>query len=70
MILSPVERAMFASMMKSLQIPHFLFTHSIEFTEANRQRKLLNQGNELKAAITSTAIVVKAISEALNKSQN
>jgi 2-oxoisovalerate dehydrogenase E2 component (dihydrolipoyl transacylase) len=40
--LTPVQNQMFKAMTRSLQIPHFLYTDSINFTELNRVRRSLN----------------------------
>jgi len=42
MALTSVQNQMFKAMTRSLQIPHFLYTDSIDFTELNRVRRGLN----------------------------
>ena len=67
---TPTEKAMFKSMTESLKIPHFLFTHTIDFTGVNNLRRDLNANastaeSSSSAKLTPVSFVMKAISQAL-----
>ncbi|KAK4888960.1 hypothetical protein LTR27_012181 [Elasticomyces elasticus] len=67
---TPMERAMFRSMTDSLQIPHFLFSHTIDFTGANKLRREHNSGNgsaSLAVKLSPLIFVMKAISQSLTQ---
>lgn len=69
--LSPVQAQMFKTMTRSLQIPHFLYTDPIDFTELNHVRRVLNthhstlhpQSNIPK--LSALPFIIKAVSLAL-----
>jgi 2-oxoisovalerate dehydrogenase E2 component (dihydrolipoyl transacylase) len=68
--LTPTENAMFAAMTESLKIPHFLFTHTIDFTGLNERRSELNARTKASEGTTSVKLtplpfIMKAISQAL-----
>ncbi|KAK5217819.1 hypothetical protein LTR72_009482 [Exophiala xenobiotica] len=64
---TPTENAMFGSMTESLKIPHFLFTHSIDFTDTNKLRGDLNSNFSTKQGVklTPLPLIMKAVSQAL-----
>ena len=62
--LSPVQFQMFKSMSKSLQIPHFLYTDSLDFSHLNKLRKSLTDQTSTKR-ISALAFIVKAVSLSL-----
>ena len=68
--LTPTEKAMFGSMTESLKIPHFLFTHAIDFTNINTLRREVKANanaaeRSSSAKLTPVSFVMKAISQAL-----
>ncbi|KAK5707369.1 hypothetical protein LTR17_020765 [Elasticomyces elasticus] len=68
--LTPMERAMYRSMTKSLQIPHFLFSHTIDFTGINKLRREHNSVNgsaSLATKLSPLVFVMKAISQSLTQ---
>lgn len=67
--LSPIEQQMFNVMTRSLNIPHFLYTHTVDFTPLNSLRKRLNIiksslsfGPELGPNLTPLPFIMKALS--------
>ncbi|KAK5704906.1 hypothetical protein LTR97_002017 [Elasticomyces elasticus] len=67
---TPMERAMFRSMTESLQIPHFLFSHTIDFTDINKLRREHNSVNgsaSLAIKLSPLVFVMKAISQSLTQ---
>lgn len=70
MPLTPVQNQMFKAMTRSLQIPHFLYTDSIDFTELNRVRRALNvdhsssSGNH-QPKLSALPFILKSVSLAL-----
>ncbi|KAF3043387.1 hypothetical protein E8E12_003255 [Didymella heteroderae] len=63
--LTPVQSGMFKQMTKSLSIPHFLFTDSIDFSSLTQLRKRYNVNREKSERITPLPIIIKAVSLAL-----
>lgn len=65
--LSPIENQMFKIMTQSLTIPHFLYTHSIDFTGANRLRKKFNsrslEATSAAPKLTPLPFIMKALSQ-------
>lgn len=66
-ILTPVQSGMFKQMTKSLSIPHFLFTDSIDFSSLTQLRKKVNVNREKSERITPLPIIIKAVSLALQQ---
>lgn len=67
--LTPIQTAMFKSMTKSLTIPHFLYSDSINVTTLSSMRRNLNQlrnPDELPK-LSYMPFAIKAVSLALNK---
>lgn len=52
--LTPVQAAMFKSMTKSLAIPHFLYTHSVDFSALDALRASLNSSRQPADDTTTT----------------
>lgn len=65
--LTPVQSGMFKQMTKSLSIPHFLFTDSIDFSSLTQLRKKYNVNREKSERITPLPIIIKAVSLALQQ---
>lgn len=67
--LTPIQAAMFKSMTKSLQIPHFLYSDSIDVTALAGMRSTLNarRDPERTPKLTYMPFVIKAVSLALNR---
>lgn len=71
---NPVQRKMFDTMTKSLSIPHFLYTDTVDFTSLSRVRRALNShasspsnGNGDFTKLSSLPFILKAISLALTQ---
>ena len=69
---TPTENAMFGSMTESLKIPHFLFTHTIDFTDTNKLRGELKINASTKqrgtaVKLTPLPFIMKAVSQALTR---
>ena len=58
---------MFKQMTKSLSIPHFLYTDSIDFSSLTQLRKKYNVNREKTDRITPLPIVIKAVSLTLQQ---
>ncbi|KAJ8116730.1 hypothetical protein OPT61_g1906 [Boeremia exigua] len=65
--LTPVQSGMFKQMTKSLSIPHFLYTDSIDFSSLTQLRKKYNVNREKADRITPLPILIKAVSLALQQ---
>lgn len=66
--LTPIQTAMFKQMTRSLSIPHFLYTDSVDFTALNVLRKKFNAHKDNKAdRLTTFPFIIKAVSLALQE---
>jgi 2-oxoisovalerate dehydrogenase E2 component (dihydrolipoyl transacylase) len=65
--LTPIQSGMFKQMTKSLSIPHFLYTDSVDFSALTSMRKKYNAGREKTDRITPLPIIIKAVSLALQQ---
>lgn len=66
--LTPIQSAMFKSMTKSLTIPHFLFSDSINMTSlASTRTNLNNTRDQSTPKLSYLPFIIKAVSLALNK---
>lgn len=66
--LSPTQSAMFKTMTRSLSIPHFLYSDSLDVTPVNKLRRALNAGQRSPdERLTFLPFLVKAISIALTQ---
>lgn len=67
--LTPIQAAMFKSMTKSLQIPHFLYSDTINVTALAAMRSTLNAKRDPQTTpkLTYMPFVIKAVSLALNR---
>lgn len=65
--LTPVQSGMYKQMTKSLSIPHFLYTDSIDFSSLTQLRKRYNVNREKTERITPLPIIVKVVSLALQQ---
>jgi len=70
--LTGVQNQMFKAMTRSLQIPHFLYTDSIDFTELNRVRRALNHSSSPsnpqhhhQPKLSALAFILKSVSLSL-----
>ena len=60
--LAPIQSGMFKQMTRSLSIPHFLYTDSVDFSALISLRQKYNAGREKADRITPLSIVIKAVS--------
>ncbi len=65
--LTPVQSGMFKQMTKSLSIPHFLYTDSVDFSSLTQLRKKYNTNREKIERITPLPIILKAVSMTLQQ---
>ncbi|USP74227.1 Lipoamide acyltransferase component of branched-chain alpha-keto acid dehydrogenase complex, mitochondrial [Curvularia clavata] len=65
--LTPVQAGMFKQMTKSLSIPHFLYTDTVDFSSLTSLRKKYNTGREKPDRITPLPVIIKAISLAFQQ---
>lgn len=65
--LTPVQSGMYKQMTKSLSIPHFLYTDSIDFSSLTQLRKKYNVNRPKTERITPLPIIIKAVSLALQQ---
>jgi 2-oxoisovalerate dehydrogenase E2 component (dihydrolipoyl transacylase) len=67
-----IQRKMFETMTKSLSIPHFLYTDTVDFTSLSRVRRALNShpssnGDTAPTKLSALPFIVKAVSLALSQ---
>ena len=60
--LTPVQTAMFKTMTRSLAIPHFLYTSTVDMTPLTALRQKLNQHRTAEEKLSPLPFVLKAIS--------
>lgn len=60
--LTPVQKAMFKTMTKSLNIPHFLYSLTVDVTPLTRLRQRLNKHREHDQRLTPLPFILKAVS--------
>lgn len=70
-LLTATQNAMFKTMTRSLTIPHFLYTQSVDFTALNSQRKRFNANvsirNPSSQKLTALPFIMKALSQAFSE---
>ncbi|KAL9108837.1 MAG: hypothetical protein Q9227_006494 [Pyrenula ochraceoflavens] len=66
--LNTIQRQMYQTMTTSLQIPQFLYTHSVNLTSLSLLRKQLNAtlSRDIHPHLTTLPFIVKAVSLSLN----
>ncbi|GAM84876.1 hypothetical protein ANO11243_028780 [Dothideomycetidae sp. 11243] len=62
--LTPVQSAMFKTMTRSLNIPHFLYTMTVDMTSLTALRKRINAKRDKTSRITPLPFILKAVSQA------
>lgn len=65
--LTPIQSAMFKLMTKSLTIPHFLYTDSVDFSSMTSFRNQYNADRDKASRITPLPIIIKAVSLTLQQ---
>jgi 2-oxoisovalerate dehydrogenase E2 component (dihydrolipoyl transacylase) len=65
--LTPIQFAMFKQMTRSLSIPHFLYTDSVDFTALSALRKKFNANKEKDQRLSPLPFILKAVSLALQQ---
>ncbi|KAF2199044.1 hypothetical protein GQ43DRAFT_457436 [Delitschia confertaspora ATCC 74209] len=65
--LTPVQRGMFKEMTRSLSIPHFLYTDSVDLTALNTLRKKFNHQKEKGGRLSPLPFIIKAVSLSLQQ---
>lgn len=65
--LTPVQSAMFKAMTKSLNIPHFLYTMTVDMTSLTALRRRINEKREKSQRITPLPFILKAVSLAFTQ---
>lgn len=60
--LTPIQSGMYKQMTKSLSIPHFLYTSSIDFSTLTTLRKTYNSTREKSSRLTPLPFILKAVS--------
>ncbi|KAF2276046.1 branched-chain alpha-keto acid dehydrogenase E2 component [Westerdykella ornata] len=65
--LTPVQNGMFKQMTRSLSIPHFLYSDSVDITALNALRKKFNYGKEKGQRLTPLPFIIKAVSLSLQQ---
>ncbi|PSK55315.1 Dihydrolipoyllysine-residue acetyltransferase [Elsinoe australis] len=64
--LTPVQSAMFKTMTRSLTIPHFLYTMTVDMSSLTQLRSLINASRDKSTRITPLPFILKAVSLAFN----
>ncbi|EOD52111.1 Lipoamide acyltransferase [Neofusicoccum parvum] len=67
MPLSPIQKQMFKTMTRSLAIPHFLYTDTVDFTSLNTTRRNLATADPSSPKLSALPFIIKAVSLALTK---
>ena len=65
--LTAVQSGMFKQMTRSLSIPHFLYTDTVDLTALNTLRKRFNQTRSKEQRISLLPFIVKAVSMSLQQ---
>ncbi|TIA15315.1 CoA-dependent acyltransferase [Aureobasidium pullulans] len=65
--LTPVQTAMFKTMTRSLTIPHFLYSSTVDTGSLNRFRVKINSTREAGNKLTPLPFILKAISMAMGR---
>jgi 2-oxoisovalerate dehydrogenase E2 component (dihydrolipoyl transacylase) len=66
--LSPLQMQMYKTMTRSLQIPHFLYTTTVDFTALTSLRKRLNTNTSTPhPSLSALPFIIKALSLALHE---
>ncbi|KAF2221124.1 2-oxoacid dehydrogenases acyltransferase-domain-containing protein [Elsinoe ampelina] len=60
--LTPIQSAMFKTMTRSLSIPHFLYTMTVDMSPLTRLRTLINTSRDKSTRITPLPFILKAVS--------
>ena len=60
--LTPIQAGMFKQMMRSLSIPHFLYTDNVDFTALNALRNTVNASKQKSNRLSALPFIVKAVS--------
>ena len=63
--LTPVQSAMFKTMTRSLTIPHFLYSCTVDMGNLNRFRERINKMREASEKLTPLPFILKAVSLAM-----
>ena len=65
--LTNIQAAMYKQMTKSLSIPHFLYTDTVDFSALNALRKRFNAHKDKSQRLTTLPFIFKAVSLALQQ---
>ncbi|KAF4546862.1 2-oxoacid dehydrogenases acyltransferase-like protein 1 [Elsinoe fawcettii] len=60
--LTPIQSAMFKTMTRSLSIPHFLYSMTVDMSSLTRLRTLINTSRDKSTRITPLPFILKAVS--------
>ncbi|OJD37652.1 dihydrolipoamide branched chain transacylase e2 [Diplodia corticola] len=63
--LTPIQRQMYKTMTRSLNIPHFLYTDTVDFASLNRIRHKLFSQSPSSPKLSALPFIIKAVSLAL-----